>query len=858
MKQLLGGKGANLAEMVGIGLAVPPGFTITTEACNMFHETGRRLPDGSWEEVLEALGTVEEELGLKFGDKTSPLLLSVRSGAAVSMPGMMDTVLNLGLNDEVVKGLAAKAGERFAYDAYRRFLDMFGNVVMGVPHANFEAKMEQLKKEKSVEVDTDLTGEDLKELVRRYKQVYVDAGTMFPEDPYEQLRASIYAVFDSWESERCKVYRTVNQLTGFRGTAVNVQTMAFGNMGETSATGVLFTRNPATGENKLYGEYLVNAQGEDVVAGIRTPLQIDQMKQEMPQMYKEIVENCDLLEKHYKEMMDIEFTIQEGKLFLLQCRSGKRTGQAALRIAIELVDEGMITPKEAVMKVESTHLDQLLHPQFEDEKAYKDDVIAKGLPASPGASVGQIVFTAETAETMHAAGSDVILVRRETSPEDVKGMFSSAGVLTQLGGMTSHAAVVARGWGKTCITGCSDLQIDEKEGILRCNGHELHEGEFISINGTTGEVILGKQPLKSPELTGNMARLMSWADQFRSMRVLANADTPDDARAARHNGAQGIGLCRTEHMFFASEERIKAMRKMIVAQSNEARVAALDELLPYQRSDFEGIFRAMDGYPVTVRLLDPPLHEFLPAGEHHEVVQQLASQTGISEDAIDETVTRLEELNPMLGFRGCRLAIMYPEIASMQTRAIIEAAVNVAKEGVNVAPEIMVPLVGTQAELLNQSKLIRSVADEILAKAGVQLAYKVGTMIEVPRACLVADKIAETAEFFSFGTNDLTQMSFGYSRDDIGKFLPIYLDRGILQVDPFEVLDTEGVGQLIEMAVQKGRSVKPNLKIGLCGEQGGEARSVKFVNSAGLDYVSCSPFRVPIARLAAAQAAVKQ
>lgn len=588
MKQLLGGKGANLAEMSAIGLSVPPGFTITTEACNLFHESGRQLPDGCWEEVLHALATIEQELGLKFGKKESPLLLSVRSGAAVSMPGMMDTVLNLGLNDEVVQGLAAKAGERFAYDAYRRFLDMFGNVVMGVSHSKFESKMHEMKQSKGVEFDTDLTADDLKQLVQDYKQVYVDSGTTFPEDPYEQLRASIYAVFDSWESERCRVYRTVNQLTGFKGTAVNVQTMAFGNMGNTSATGVLFTRNPATGEKALYGEYLVNAQGEDVVAGIRTPLQIDQMKEDIPDMYKEIVQNCEILEEHYKEMMDIEFTIQEGKLFLLQCRTGKRTGQAALRIAIEMVNEGMISPREAILKVEATHLDQLLHPQFEDESKYKSDVLAKGLPASPGAAVGQVVFTAEMAETMHAAGNKVILVRKETSPEDVKGMYSSAGVLTQLGGMTSHAAVVARGWGKTCITGCSDLQIDEKAGVMHVGGHDLHEGEFLSLNGTTGEVILGKQPLKPPELAGDLAKLMSWADEFRRMKVLANADTPDDARVARKNGAEGIGLCRTEHMFFASEARILAMRQMIMAQDEESRQAALDALLEYQRSDFEG------------------------------------------------------------------------------------------------------------------------------------------------------------------------------------------------------------------------------------------------------------------------------
>lgn len=856
MKQLLGGKGANLAEMSSIGLSVPPGFTITTEACNAFHESGRVLPDGCWEQVLDALTTIESELGLKFGDTNSPLLLSVRSGAAVSMPGMMDTVLNLGMNDVVVEGLAKKAGERFAFDAYRRFLDMFGNVVMGVSHSLFEERMESLKTSKGIEEDTDLTAGDLRQLVEEYKQVYIDAGTSFPNDPYDQLKASVFAVFDSWESERCKAYRTVNKLTGFRGTAVNVQTMAFGNMGETSGTGVLFTRDPSTGEKKLYGEYLMNAQGEDVVAGIRTPLPIDQMKKQDLEMYNQIVQNCDILEQHYKEMMDIEFTIQEGKLFLLQCRSGKRTGQAALNIAMDLVDEGMINSEEAILKVEATHLDQLLHPQFANEAGYKDQVIAKGLPASPGASVGQIVFTAEDAETLHAAGSEVILVRKETSPEDVKGMYSSSGVLTQLGGMTSHAAVVARGWGKTCITGCSSLQINESSKILTVNGMELHEGDFISINGTTGEVILGAQDLKPAEITGEMARLMEWTDEFRELGVLANADTPADATLARQNGAQGIGLCRTEHMFFASEARILTMRKMIVAQTASDRQEALNQLLPFQQEDFEGIFRAMDGFPVTIRLLDPPLHEFLPSGDHQEVLQQLMEQTGQKQEELEEVITRLEELNPMLGFRGCRLGVMYPEIPAMQAKAIIQAAVAVAKEGIVVKPQIMVPLIGTKAELLNQEKVIRQVAEEVLKTAGIELEYQVGTMIEVPRACLMAEQIAEVAQFFSFGTNDLTQMTFGYSRDDIGKFLPVYLDNGIIQVDPFQVLDSEGVGQLMKIAVEKGRSTNPDLKIGICGEQT-EAASVGFVHSIGLDYVSCSPFRVPIARLAAAQAAVK-
>ncbi|GMH41824.1 hypothetical protein BSKO_09734 [Bryopsis sp. KO-2023] len=856
MKQLLGGKGANLAEMCAIGLAVPPGFTITTETCAEFHQTGKDLPQGCWEEILSALADVEAEMGCKLGDGTNPLLLSVRSGAAVSMPGMMDTVLNLGLNDTVVEGLASKAGERFAFDAYRRFLDMFGNVVMGVSHSLFEEQLEGLKREVGVELDNDLTAENLRELVKRYKKVYETQGISFPDDPLAQLRASVYAVFDSWQSERANVYRSVNQITGLTGTAVNVQTMAFGNMGDTSATGVLFTRDPSNGTNELYGEYLINAQGEDVVAGIRTPLPIAQMATDMPKSHQELLDNCAILERHYKEMQDIEFTIQEGKLFMLQCRSGKRTGMAAVKIAVEMVNEGLITPEEAILKVEASHLDQLLHPQFEDEEAYKDQVIGTGLPASPGASIGQVVFTAEDAEAMQAAGHDVILVRRETSPEDVKGMHSSEGVITQLGGMTSHAAVVARGWGKTCITGCSDLQIDEGAKLAKLGGAEIHEMDWVSINGTTGEIILGKQPLKPAELAGDLGQFMEWVDASRTMSVLANADTPEDATVARKNGAQGVGLCRTEHMFFATEKRITSVRRMIVAQDTETRKAALKEILEFQRSDFEGLFKAMDGLPVTIRLLDPPLHEFLPAGDHEEVVAQLASETGVPEDIIADTVDKLEELNPMLGFRGCRLGITYPEIPEMQVKAILEAAVNVAKDGVKASPDIMVPLVGMQTELQNQEALIRKVADGVFQKSGTTVNYKVGTMIEVPRAALMSDKIAETAEFFSFGTNDLTQMTYGYSRDDIGKFLPTYLEKGILQVDPFQVLDSEGVGQLIKLSVERGRATRPGLKVGLCGEQGGDATSVKFLHGVGLDYVSCSPFRVPIARLAAAQAVV--
>lgn len=857
MKELLGGKGANLAEMSRIGLSVPPGLTLTTETCAEFHESGRQLPAGCWEETLEALKTVEQIMGSKLGDAKNPLLLSVRSGAAISMPGMMDTVLNLGLNDTVVQGLATKAGERFAYDAYRRFLDMFGNVVMDVDHHLFEAQLEKLKHERGAQQDTDLSAEDLKVLVGRYKEVYRSKGKVFPEDPYEQLRYSIYAVFDSWQSERAKVYRAVGGITGLKGTAVNVQAMAFGNMGNTSGTGVCFTRNPATGERQLYGEYLINAQGEDVVAGIRTPDPISRLQDTLPAAFEQLVSNCNILEQHYKDMQDIEFTVQEGQLFMLQCRGGKRTGTSAVRIAVEMVDEGLVDVPRAITMVEPGHLDQLLHPQFEDEVAYQKDVLGKGLPASPGAAVGQVCFSAEQAEEWRAAGLKVVLVRKETSPEDVKGMYTAEGVLTQLGGMTSHAAVVARGWGKPCITGCSTLQVDEHAGVARLNGHEIRAGDWVSLNGSTGEVVRGKQPLKAPELAGDLGRFMEWVDSHRQLGVLTNADTPEDAAEARRFGAEGIGLCRTEHMFFASEERIRTVRRMIVAQSMEARQQALEDLLPFQRADFEGIFRAMDGLPVTIRLLDPPLHEFLPDGEMADVCAVLAKDAGISIEEVYATIERLEEVNPMLGFRGCRLGITYPEITEMQVRAIFEAAVNMAQAGVKVLPDIMVPLVGTPAELKNQETLIRRVASQVMTQHNTVVQYKVGTMIEVPRAALQAGQIAETAEFFSFGTNDLTQMTFGYSRDDISKFLPVYLEKGILQEDPFQVLDTQGVGELIRIAVQRGRAARPNLKIGVCGEQGGEPKSVEFLHSVGLDYVSCSPFRVPIARLAAAQAAVK-
>ncbi|XP_052190876.1 pyruvate, phosphate dikinase, chloroplastic isoform X1 [Diospyros lotus] len=857
MKSLLGGKGANLAEMASIGLSVPPGLTISTEACQEYQLNGKKLPDGLWEEILEGLESVEEDMGAFLGDPSKPLLLSVRSGAAISMPGMMDTVLNLGLNDEVVAGLAAKSGERFAYDSYRRFLDMFGDVVMGISHSLFEEKLENLKNVKGVKLDTELTASDLKELVEQYKSVYIEArGENFPSDPKKQLQLAIKAVFDSWDSSRAIKYRSINQITGLKGTAVNIQCMVFGNMGNTSGTGVLFTRNPSTGEKKLYGEFLINAQGEDVVAGIRTPEHLDTMENCMPDAYKELVENCEILERHYKDMMDIEFTVQDNRLWMLQCRSGKRTGKCAVKIAVDMVNEGLVDTRTAIKMVEPQHLDQLLHPQFEDPSAYKDKVVAKGLPASPGAAVGQVVFSADDAEAWHAQGKSAILVRTETSPEDVGGMHVATGILTARGGMTSHAAVVARGWGKCCVSGCADIRVNDAEKVVLVGDKVIHEGEWISLNGSTGEVILGKQPLSPPALSGDLEIFMSWADKIRRIKVMANADTPEDAFTARNNGAEGIGLCRTEHMFFASDERIKAVRKMIMAVTLEQRKAALDLLLPYQRSDFEGIFRAMDGLPVTIRLLDPPLHEFLPEGDLEHIVHELTADTGMTEDDVYSRIEKLSEVNPMLGFRGCRLGISYPELTEMQVRAIFQAAVNMSNQGVKIFPEIMVPLIGTPQELGHQVRLIRDVAKKVFSEMGSSLGYKVGTMIEIPRAALVADEIAKEAEFFSFGTNDLTQMTFGYSRDDVGKFLPIYLSKGILQHDPFEVLDQKGVGQLIKLATEKGRAARPSLKVGICGEHGGEPSSVAFFAEAGLDYVSCSPFRVPIARLAAAQVAV--
>ncbi|CAL5395605.1 unnamed protein product [Camellia sinensis] len=851
---MLGGKGANLAEMASIGLSVPPGLTISTEACEEYQKkNGKKLPDGLWEEILDGLKIVEKEIGAFLGDPSKPHLLSVRSGAAISMPGMMDTVLNLGLNDEVVAGLAAKSGERFAYDSYRRFLDMFGDVVMGIPHSSFGEKLENLKNVKGVKLDTELTASDLKELIEQYEDVYLKAGENFPSDPKKQLHLAVQAVFDSWDSPRAIKCRSINQITGLMGTAVNIQCMVFGNMGNTSGTGVLFTRNPSTGE-KLCGEFLFNAQGEDVVAGIRTPEDLDTMKSGMPDAYKELVENCEIFWSITTR--DIEFTVQESRLWMLQCRSGKRTGKGAVKIAVDMVNEGLIDARTAIKMVEPQHLEQILHPQFEDSSTYKDKVIAKGLPASPGAAMGQIVFSADDAEAWHAQGKSVILVRTETSPEDVGGMHAASGILTARGGMTSHAAVVARGWGKCCVSGCSDIRVNDAEKVVVIGDKVVSEGEWLSVNGSTGDVILGKRRLSPPTLSGDLETFMSWADKFRRLKVMENADTPDDALIARNNGAEGIGLGRTEHMFFASYERIKAVRKMIMAVTLEQRKTALDVLLPYQRSDLRAYSVQWLGFPVTIRLLDHPLLEFLPEGDLGEIISELTKDAGMTEDDVYSKIEKLSEVNPMLGFRGCRLGISYPELTEMQVHAIFQAAVSMSNKGVTVLPEIMVPLVGTPQELGHQVNLIRSVAKKVFSEMGSSLSYKVGTMIEIPRAALVADEIAEEAEFFSFGTNDLTQMTFGYSRDDAGKFLPIYLSQGILQSDPFEVLDQKGVGQLIKITMEKGRRARLSLKVGICGEHSREPSSVAFFAEVGLDYVSCSPFRVPIARLAAAQGAL--
>ena len=882
MKNLLGGKGANLAEMNLIGVPVPPGFTITTEVCTIYNQQGKDAAVAAIkEEVENAVALIEKLTNTKFGDKENPCLVSVRSGARVSMPGMMDTVLNLGLTDAAVQGIAKKSGnERFAWDSYRRFVQMYGDVVLGMkPESKedidpFEGIMEHLKEERGIELDTDFTTDDLKLLVTRFKKAVLKVtGKSFPDDPWEQLWGSVSAVFDSWMNDRAIYYRKMHGFPSEWGTAVNVQAMVYGNMGASSATGVAFTRDAATGEDLFNGEYLIDAQGEDVVAGIRTPQQItlegskrwaelagvseDQRKTDfpsleetMPSLYKELMVVQENLENHYKDMQDIEFTIQEGKLWLLQTRNGKRTGAAMVKIAVDMLEQGIIDDKTALLRIEANKLDELLHPIFDTDAMKVANVLAKGLPASPGAATGQIVFFADEASKYENS----LLVRIETSPEDLEGMNIARGILTARGGMTSHAAVVARGMGKCCVSGAGAVKIDYKNRVMTIDGHKYIEGDWLSLNGTTGEVYEGKVKTQNPEMGGDFSKVMALADKFTRMTVRTNADTPHDAKVARDFGAQGIGLCRTEHMFFEGE-RIKAMREMILTSTKTGREKALAKLLPYQRSDFEGIFEAMEGYGVTVRLLDPPLHEFVP---HQQATQkELALEMGISIDAVKTKIAELEEFNPMLGHRGCRLGITYPEITAMQARAIIEAALNLKAKGIDARPEIMVPLVGTFTELKNQADLIRSTAEIVFKERGERIDYLLGTMIEIPRAALTADHIATEADFFSFGTNDLTQMTLGYSRDDAGKFLPVYLENGILQQDPFQVLDQNGVGQLVKMGVEKGRSVKPKLKVGICGEHGGEPSSVEFCDSVNLDYVSCSPYRVPIARVSAAQANLK-
>jgi len=865
-KKVLGGKGANLAEMSELGLSVPPGFTITTECCDCYcKDWNKGLPEPLWEEIIHSIDAVEEEMRSKFGSAENPLLLSVRSGAAISMPGMMDTVLNLGMNDKVVEGLAKKTGNpRFAWDSYRRFLEMFGNVVLDIPRSHFEDELDDIKYEKGVDEDSDLTAEDLQELVVSFKAVYETMDLSFPQDAGEQLKLAIGAVFNGWMGARAIKYRQVENIRDLLGTAVNVQAMVFGNMGETSGTGVCFSRDPNIGTPELFGEFLINAQGEDVVAGVRTPRPIIEMKDVMPDVYEEFLQNTKILEEKFGDMQDIEFTFQEGKLFMLQTRNGKRGGEAAVKIAVDLVSEGLASKDQAIMKVLPEHLDQLLHPRFPDVELqeYKDAVISRGLPASPGAAVGQIAMSNERVVANKEQGIPSIMVRDETSPDDVEGMFSAEGILTARGGMTSHAAVVARGWGKPCICGCTSLNVDEAKGEITLTMEDgsqktYKEGDFISLNGQSGEVLEGSQTVSPPAITGNFKAFMEWVDETRDIDVLANADTPPDAKEARKNGANGIGLCRSEHMFF-KPERISKVRQLILGDK-EQEEEALQDLLKFQREDYEGIFTEMDGLPVTVRLLDPPLHEFLPSLKEDSVLADCSEQLGITVDQLKEKVEAMEEVNPMLGLRGCRLGITRPSIIEMQTRAILEAALNAIDAGVDAKPDIMVPLVGKVEEFRNQKALIQSVASKVFEEKGKTCDYKIGTMIEIPRAALTAHEIAEEAEFFSFGSNDLTQMTFGYSRDDIGSFLPDYLSRGILQDDPFVTLDTEGVGQLIKMTVEKGREVRPGLKIGVCGEHGGDPRSVKFFsNEASLTYVSCSPFRVPIARLAAAQATVEK
>ncbi len=858
MRELLGGKGANLAEMMNLGMPVPYGFTVTTEACNQYYEDDEKIAPEIINEVMLHLDELEKESGKKFGDPENPLLVSVRSGARASMPGMMDTILNLGLNDQVVEGLAKLTNNpRFAYDSYRRFIQMFADVVMGLSKAKFETVIDDIKAQKKVKLDTELDTDDLKEMVKRFKAFYhSQLHEDFPTDPKEQLVKAIEAVFRSWNNPRAIYYRKINDIPGSWGTAVNVQMMVFGNMGETSGTGVAFTRNPSTGENKLYGEFLMNAQGEDVVAGIRTPQTIDQLKDVMPKAYDEFVAITKKLENHYRDMQDMEFTIENEKLFMLQTRNGKRTAKAALKIACDLVDEGLITKEEAVLMVNPNQLDALLHPTFDGASLKDAQIIAKGLPASPGAATGQVVFSAEDAIAYAAKGHRVILVRLETSPEDIEGMAVSQGILTVRGGMTSHAAVVARGMGTCCVSGCGDIKINEENKTFTVSGQTFHEYDYISLDGTTGNIYGEEIHTVPASIVGDFETFMNWADEFRTLKVRTNADTPRDARQAVLFGAEGIGLVRTEHMFFEGE-RIKAIREMIVSKTVEQRERALDKLLPMQRSDFEGIYEAMEGRPVTIRYLDPPLHEFLPTSSYD--ITTLATDMHMDLNELKLVIQSLHEFNPMMGHRGCRLAISYPEIARMQTRAVIEAAINVNNKHpeYNVVPEIMIPLVGDKNELKYVKKVVCDVADEIIEKENVQLDYKVGTMIEITRAALLAYEIAEEAEFFSFGTNDLTQMTFGFSRDDAGGFLNDYYDKKIYEQDPFARLDQNGVGKLVKMAAGLGRETRPDIKLGICGEHGGDPSSIEFCHKIGLNYVSCSPYRVPIARLAAAQAALK-
>ena len=856
MKRLLGGKGANLSEMTNIGLPVPSGFTITTEVCNLFYELGKRYPEGLDTQIEKNLKKLEEKMGMGFGDEQNPLLVSVRSGSMFSMPGMMDTVLNLGLNDKTIIGLIKKTrNERFCWDSYRRFIQMFGDVVMGVENEEFEKALQARKDKKKVKYDTELDAQDLKELVEDYKKIIKKArGKSFPQDPLEQLKMSTDAVFGSWNNKRATSYRNLNDIPHNLGTAVNVQAMVFGNMGDNSGTGVAFTRDPATGEDVFYGEYLINAQGEDVVAGTRTPKHISELKKEMPKIYKQLIDIRKKLEEHYRDIQDLEFTIQEGKLYILQTRTGKRTAAAALKIAVDMVKQKYIDKKTAVARVEPHMLDQLLHKQLDKKAKEKAELLAKGLPASPGAALGKVVFDADTA-VEEAKNEKVVLVRTEKSPEDIQGMAVAQGILTARGGMTSHAAVVARGMGKSCVAGAEGIKVFESKKYFEVSGSRINKGDWITLDGSTGEVFKGRIPVVDPEIGKDFKEFMSWVDNYRTIGVRANADTPNDSKVALNFGAEGIGLCRTEHMFFKAD-RIKAMRKMIVANSREERKKALTQLLPIQRKDFMEIFKVMNNLPVTIRLLDPPLHEFLPNTDKD--IKEIAGELGLGFDELKATINSLHEMNPMLGHRGCRLSVTYPEILEMQVRAIFEAAAELTKKGYKVKPEVMIPLVGSVKEIKLLKEQIVNIAREVMKKKDKKFDYKVGTMIEVPRACVVADKIAEEAEFFSFGTNDLTQMTFGFSRDDANKFLPAYIEKGILEKDPFATIDIEGVGQLIKMGVEKGRKTKKNLKIGICGEHGGDPNSVKFCHMVGMDYVSCSPYRVPVARLAAAHAALKE